>query len=158
MDAQSQELTPEILQQQPLLLAAILLVFGLMMVFVSGGIGSWIYFGLRAQQGQPVLPIEPWRPRLWGLADMLVILIAIFLGQTLFVSLGVTWMGIDTSEILAGGGELPLSLSLIASLGNVAALFAGALCVGGLCEGLFQTDENLCLQIQILKSSFGFGF
>ncbi len=125
MDNQAPELTPEMLQQNPALLAAVFVVFGLMIT--SGGIGSWIYFGYRLKNHLPMLPVEPWRPRVWGLIDLLVILIAVFVGQTAFALIGVQVLNLDVQAIRAADGEMPLSLSMIASFGNVAAMIAGAL-------------------------------
>lgn len=127
MENQPPEVTPELLQQNPALLAALLVVFGLLMLFTSGGIGSWIYFGMRARNKQPLLPVEPWRPRVWGLVDLLMILIAVFVGQSLFAVIGVRILNLDVAAIRAAEGELPLSLSMIASLGNLAAMAAGVL-------------------------------
>lgn len=127
MENQPPEVTPEMLQQSPALLAAVFVVFGLLMLFTSGGIGSWIYFGMRARNKQPLLPVEPWRPRVWGLVDLLMILIAVFLGQSLFAVIGVRILNLDVAAIRAAEGELPLSLSMIAGLGNLAAMVAGVL-------------------------------
>ncbi len=127
MENQPPEITPEMLQQNPALLAAVFVIFGLMMLFTSGGIGSWIYFGMRARNKQALLPVESWRPRVWGLVDLLMVLIAVFLGQSLFAVIGVRILNLDVAAIRAAEGELPLSLSMIASLGNLAAMAAGVL-------------------------------
>jgi membrane protease YdiL (CAAX protease family) len=127
MENQPPEITAEMLQENPALIAALLVVFGLMMLFASGGIGSWIYFGMRFRNQQPLLPVEPWRPRVWGLIDLLMVLVAVFLGQSLFAVIGVRLLNIDVAAIRAVDGDLPLSLSMIASVGNLAAMVAGVL-------------------------------
>jgi membrane protease YdiL (CAAX protease family) len=82
---------------------------------------------MRLRNRQPLLPVEPWRPRAWGLIDLLMVLVAVFLGQSLFAVIGVSLLNIDVAAIRAVDGDLPLSLSMIASVGNLAAMVAGVL-------------------------------
>ena len=55
----SPEITPEMLQQHPELMAAMIGLFLLFMMFIAGGLASWIFFAIRMHRGKEVLPVEP---------------------------------------------------------------------------------------------------
>ncbi len=119
------ELTPEMLQQNPLLVLAIS-AFGLLMVaFLVGTLASWFFLVVRSRQGKAILPVQPWHPRLWGLADLIVIFVLAVSCQGVFAVAGVKLLDIDIAA--NQDDHMPLSLSAVVALGNVAAAALGVL-------------------------------
>ncbi len=125
----SPEITPELLEQHPELVFPIALLFGLLLFYLVGGIGSWIYFGSRIKAHLPLLRIEPWTPRAWGLMDIGIVLVSILLGQGLFAAVGVRLLGIDAGELQAGEAGIPIGLALWAGVGNVFAMLIATLLI-----------------------------
>ncbi|RMF45362.1 MAG: CPBP family intramembrane metalloprotease [Planctomycetota bacterium] len=126
MTPEPPEITPELLQQNPVL--AILLTF--FSLFVLGGavaaIGAWAWLLWRLRTGQPILESVPWRPRVWGLADLIAILIGFYFLQIAFLGLGVPALGVDIEAIKAGETP-PMAFNAWLSLSNLCAV---ALAVG----------------------------
>ncbi|MCA9134914.1 MAG: CPBP family intramembrane metalloprotease, partial [Planctomycetales bacterium] len=115
--------SPELLEQNPWL-ALLLSLFSLLVLAVLlGGLASWIFLGIRAQRGQRLLPLEPWSPRVWGLLDVLVVAVLAVSCQLLFGAMGIRLLDIDPESL--PDNAMPLALTLLISLGNVAAVALG---------------------------------
>ncbi|MEZ6138374.1 MAG: CPBP family intramembrane glutamic endopeptidase [Pirellulaceae bacterium] len=121
------EITPEMLQQHPELSIAIVLMFGMLVVYVLGGAGSWIYFWLRKQAGQPLIQIQPWTPRAWGLLDVLLIVVAVIISQIAFSVVGMMATGIERAELVGPDAEVPIALHMWGGFGSVAAMIIGTI-------------------------------
>lgn len=114
------EITPEMLQQNPVLMGVILLVA---FVILAGGmvaLASWGWVIFRVASGSAVLPlITPWRPRLWSLVD-LVVMVGMLIGlQVVIVLATLRWSGIERGdsislEALAANGLSQLLAVLLA--------------------------------------------
>lgn len=124
MPTEQPEITPEMLAQHPELALAIVCVYGLLLFYLVGSIASWIYFGTRVKAGKPMLDTQPWSPRAWGLADVLVALVAVVLGQIVFARVGLRALGIDVEQIRSGEASMPISLATWLGVGNVVAMLA----------------------------------
>ena len=122
MNKQPPEVTPEMLQQHPELMMALLFVLALMTVYFFGALASWSYFGYRFYQGQPLLSVDPWRPRAWGFVDLLLVGGAAVVCQTLVVLVGSLAMGDDPRTLATEAGGVPLKLAFLSGLGNVLAM------------------------------------
>jgi membrane protease YdiL (CAAX protease family) len=121
MNRQPPELTPEMLQQHPELMVAWIFVLGLLMFYLVGAVISWVYLGTRLYQGQPLLGVDPWRPRAWGFLDVVLVAVAAVVGQTLALLAGSLIMGQDPRN-LAGNGGMTLTLAFLSGLGNLLAM------------------------------------
>lgn len=114
---QTVELTPEFLEQYSVLSFAIsLIVLGML----TGSLASWTYLIVRAIRRQPLLAVEPSAPRVWGLADVMLIAITTVVCQIVFASAYVRIAGRAVPE--NGDAQLSAAVATAASLGNVAAI------------------------------------
>jgi len=102
--------TPELLEQNPVLALMFLLV---MMVVFVGGVGclaSWIWIFFRLSMGSAVLALTtPWPPRRWSLLDLMVVMGLIISLQAVSVGLVFEITGSQRSdtpalEAIAAGG------------------------------------------------------
>lgn len=109
------ELTPEQLQQHPDALLLLTLLGGLMMAIFVGSLAMTIYALVRLSRGKPMLRVEPWAPRVWGLVDLILIAIVLILGQTLSLKLWAMLTSYDLSQ-LKQEGDFPLSAMAVGSL------------------------------------------
>ncbi len=114
-DSSAMEITPEFLAQNPWLAIAISAVSLLIVTLLVGAVASWIVIGMRVFRGQTLLAPEPWTPRVWGLADLLMVAVFLFGSQTLLASVYSRWAGLEMQE----GQTLPLGLTTVASFGNL---------------------------------------
>ncbi len=136
------ELTPEMLEQNPVVALCLLGFTLLFMAFVSGTLISWTWLGYCSWKGQTLLPVAAWRPRVWGLADLLVAFAAFVLCQSVVAAIGFSVLDIDV-EALRAGEDPPLSFSALISASY---LMASALTVGW-----------IVLRYQVGVSHVGFG-
>lgn len=114
------ELTPELLQQNPLLAAAITGMSMFMIAVLIGSLASWTYLILKARRREPWLKAEPLGPRAWGLADLVVLAVLVVLCQTLLASAYVRLSGVELDQMQ--GAALPADVSMVASIGNLVAV------------------------------------
>ena len=119
-DAQTIELTPEILEQNPVLALALSAMSLLVIAILTGSLTSWIYLIVRFRRGQPLLEVEPCAPRVWGLADLAMVAVLVVACQILFASVYVRL----THGEMEGGGDVQVSAAVaaFASLGNLVAI------------------------------------
>lgn len=109
MDVPDPVITPEILQQNPILLMAILAFMLGLISLLSGSLVCWILLSIRKYKGLAILPIQPWSPRTWGLADLILVLVMVVLSQFVGVYILAPMLGIDIGQLT--NDSLPLSLS-----------------------------------------------
>ncbi len=140
----SPKITPEMMQEHPELMLASTVIMLLFSFFVSGGLASWILITLRVRAGKPLLQVEPWLPRAWGFTDMLIIVCSVVLGQSLMAYLGIYLFKMDPGQFRAENAAMPLSVALLAGLGNVAAMLLGVVWI--------------VLRYQVPFQHAGFGF
>lgn len=117
------KLSPEYLEQNPLVQIAIVAFPLLVIAFVIGAFASWTFLIIRVRQGKPLLAPEPWRPRVWGFADILLSATLILFWQVQSAIIGNNALGINRQE-LAGNDTISLPLATILSLGNIAAMLS----------------------------------
>lgn len=110
--------TAEQLQQHPE--AAILFyLFGMLLLLVLvGGAIMWFTTLRRWRSGKPLLVIEPWTPRVWGLVDLIVVAVLIVAGQRTGIRL---WARITQTDIgaLQQEADFPLSAMAVGSVSNL---------------------------------------
>lgn len=63
--------TPELLQQHPLLMLGILLLTGVFLFFIAGSLSAWTWAAIRWFGNQPLLSVASWTPRKWGLVEII---------------------------------------------------------------------------------------
>lgn len=102
------ELTPEQLQQHPEITLLILLLFGIIAALGFGGITVWAFGITRVIKGQPLIAVQPWRPRSWGFLDLILVMLTVLLAQ---IAIGLTahqagWLKKDVSA----ESDLPLGI------------------------------------------------
>lgn len=110
------EITPELLQQNPVL--AICLTLFSLFVFAGliGVLFSWIFVGVSCWKGRPLLPVADWSPRPWGLADIVLTGVLLVSTQVLLTSIAVPLLGID-AEALREDERVPMPLAAVVSAG-----------------------------------------
>lgn len=110
------EITPELLEANPLL-AAVLALFSLLVIIgLAGSLSSWALVIVRLAKRQPILDSLPWRPRAWGLSEILLAICVLMASQVLLIALAVPLLGLDR-EALAAGESPPMSLAAVMSIG-----------------------------------------
>lgn len=109
------EVTPEMLEQNPLLAICLLLFAMLFLALLAGAIASWCWLGYRLWSRQPWLKVAPWSPRVWGFADVIVTLVMLVSLQVLLTNVGVRVLGLDVEALRDGAEEPPLSLVALGS-------------------------------------------
>ena len=117
------EITPEVLAQNPGLAIAISIFTTLLFVFLAGTLTTWVFLAIKTRRGEAWLQIETWSPRVWGLLDIVVLAILAVSCQVVFASTGARLLGLDVAQAAENG--MPLTLTTIANLGNVAATVLG---------------------------------
>ncbi len=114
------DVTPELLEQNPVLAMALTGMSLLIITILVGSLLSWIFLAVRARRGLPWLSAKPQPPSVWGLADLVVVVVLVVACQTLFASAYVRLSGVEISRL--EGKPLPAAVSTAASFGNLAAL------------------------------------
>ena len=123
MNQQPPSISPEALEQNPLLGIALLLFALFFFAFVVGAISSWVMLIIRAVTGKPILAPEPWKLRVWGFVDVVIAAVVIVFWQRQSAVFGCSILGINRQEI-AAEQSIPLPLATILGLGNVAAMLS----------------------------------
>jgi membrane protease YdiL (CAAX protease family) len=139
MQAPTPKITPEILQQNPLLAVYLILVFGVMSMVAIGSFACWGLVFYRRSQSKSLLPlIEPWEPRRWAFVDLLVLGATFVASQVIFAGLASKWMQVEPS------GKLSLEIAAAGGLGSIFAVVFGSVWI--------------CLRYQTTASHVGFGW
>ncbi|GIX00584.1 MAG: hypothetical protein KatS3mg111_3916 [Pirellulaceae bacterium] len=119
MEADSLQITPELLEQHPVL-AVVVGTFGMMMLGgLAGSALAWAMVLRRWYQGKTVLPRRPWEPRRWGLIDLILTVAVFYCLQMLFFGLGVTWLDIDVNALRNAEATPPIGFTALVSLSNL---------------------------------------
>ena len=114
--------TPEFLEQNPVVSVALMAFTLIFFAFIIGAVSSWVFLIIRALHGKPMLPPEPWKPRVWGFVDILVAVVFIIFWQFQSAIIGFKFLEIDHKALAADPGSISLPFATISQLGNVAAL------------------------------------
>ncbi|QDV25057.1 CPBP family intramembrane glutamic endopeptidase [Aureliella helgolandensis] len=118
MQVDAPDLSPEFFQQHPLLMLVMLGFSLLVLAMLAGAVVSWIVLGIRYAQGKSILPVAPWQARVWGLSDLMIVLILVVGSQFVALAVAVKSLGLPVRELGEdAGGSLPLSALI--SLGYV---------------------------------------
>lgn len=117
------QVTPELLEQYPLLAFGIVLLASVFLALLLGCIATWTVLAVRSFQGKTILPVADWTPRVWGLADILLVFFLVVLAQfaAYFVGRGV--LGIAQAE----GEQISLALAAVSGIGNLVAVVLGTI-------------------------------
>lgn len=119
------KITPELLQQNPALAIAMTAFVVLFSVMAVGALSSWVMLIVNLVQGKSVLPVEPWKPRSWGLIDLIMTVVLVVVCQIGFTLAFARLTGFRREDLEADA--IPLDLAAAAGLGNLAAMFAAIL-------------------------------
>ena len=113
------------LEQNPTLMffAAAFTLF--VLLFLALSLATWVLIIRRLVMHQPILPVLPQRPRVWGLADVLLIALTVVVSQGVFAAIAVQLLGLDMDGFRKGTESMPLSLAMIVGIGNAVALAMG---------------------------------
>lgn len=109
------EFTPEQLQQHPDAMLLLTLLGGLMCAIIVGSLAMTLYTAARMWAGKPLLSVEPWTPRVWGLIDLIIIAVLLVVGQTFSIKLWAMLSNFDLRR-LREEGDFPLSAMAVGSL------------------------------------------
>jgi membrane protease YdiL (CAAX protease family) len=120
MKANSLEITPELLEQNPWLAIALTGMSAFVVAVLMGSLVSWGFLIFKARRGEAWLAAEPRLPRVWGLADLAIVLVLVVSCQTLFASAYVRLAGVELAGLQ--GKAMPAAVSAVASLGNILAI------------------------------------
>lgn len=120
-NAPAPKMSPELLEQNPLVAVALFAFLIFFTLMAMGSLASWIALGIRVSRNKPLLPDEPWKPRVWGLIDLFLAAGIILLCQVLAIRVGAQVLGINRKDL--GEANLPLTLVTFAGIGNVVSMF-----------------------------------
>lgn len=108
------EITPEMLQQNPVLLYYLLFVGMVVMVTGLGSLASWVWIFYSRANGRALLPMQrPWTPGHWSLLDMAVIAACVVVLQVVFAQMAMQFLNI------ARDGEISLEAAAAGGLASV---------------------------------------
>lgn len=131
------KITPEVLEQNPLLAAYLILVVGVVMLAALGSFATWGLVFYRRSQSQQLLPlVRPWAPRRWAFADLIVLAVSFVALQLFCAGLASRWVEREAE------GKLPLEIAAAGGLGGIIAVIFGA--------------AWICLRYKVSVSHLGF--
>jgi len=118
MILESKELSAEQLAQHPVLLMLLagLILFVLLLLLAS--LSFWVWAGLRWYKGIPILTVQPWQPRVWGLIDLVVVVVVWVSSQILVVRLSRHRWGGAAGQVLSED-QMPLSVMALLGIANL---------------------------------------
>ncbi len=112
MNFEVKELSPEQLAQHPVLVVLLMGLAMLVMAFLVGAIVFWIWAALRLRRGIPVLTVQPWLPRVWGLADVAVAGVTMIFCQFMAVRIARDSWGLKAGDELQHD-QMPSLMALL---------------------------------------------
>lgn len=118
MQADANPISPEVLQQNPLLAFYLTFVFAVILVAATGFLASWAFVFYRRNHGQPILPMTlPWEPRRWSFVEVFFIVIGwialnMIMANATALMLGVTKASNATLE-LAGAASIGSLITVV---------------------------------------------
>lgn len=115
------EISQALLEANPHI-AALLFVFGLVIVLMlTGFLFFWAKTLARWYQGASILPVERWKPRAWGLADVALVLSSAIFLQATMIPAWAALSGINLHEMVKSE-SISLSLMAVGSLSYLVAM------------------------------------
>ena len=118
------EISQALLEANPQI-AIILFLFGLMLLLILTGFFSlWGTTLMRWYRGAPILTIESWKPRSWGLVDVLLVLAAAIVGQALLIPIWAKLSGANLRNMIETD-SMSLSVMAVGSTSYLLAMLAG---------------------------------
>jgi membrane protease YdiL (CAAX protease family) len=121
-------LTPEQMQQHPEVAALVFLLGMLFLVLFVGALAVWALCVWKINRGEKLLVPEPWRPRPWGLIDILLVMAMVVVGQVLAVRTWSALTGVRLAE-MEPGTPPPLSLMAAVSGSYLVVMFFSVLAI-----------------------------
>jgi membrane protease YdiL (CAAX protease family) len=108
------EITPEMLQQNPVLLYYLLFVGMVIMAMGIGSLASWAWIFYSRANGKSILPMRrPWTPGYWSLLDMAVIATSVIVLQVVLAQMAMQFLDITRD------GEISLEAAAAGGLASV---------------------------------------
>ena len=122
MQADANPITPELLQQNPLLGVYLTFVFAVILVAATGFFASWAFVFYRRNQGKPILPMTlPWEPRRWSFVEVFFIVIGWIALNMIMASSAALILGVSKAP------NATLELAGAASIGSLITVVLGTL-------------------------------
>lgn len=132
----------------------LMLLFGLVVLLMfTGFFFFWMIALSRWFRGASVLTIEPWKPRSWGLIDVLLVLGAAFLGQAIMIP---AWASLSGQSLREMAQSDRISLSIMA-VGSSSYLLAMLLGLGWLVIRYAASVQHMGLSLRRLIPNAGIG-
>lgn len=147
------EISQAMLEANPQI-AGMLIVFGLILLLILTGFFSlWGTTLMRWYRGAPILTIERWKPRSWGLVDVLLVLAAAVVGQSLLIPLWAKASGANLRKMVETDS---MSLSVMA-VGSTSYLLAMLLGIGWLLLRYEVNFKHIGLSLRRWLPNVGLG-
>lgn len=122
MQADANPITPEVLQQNPLLAFYLTFVFAVILVAAGGFLAAWAFVFYRRNHGTPILPMTlPWEPRRWSFVEVFFIVIGWIALNMIMANAAALMLGITK------GSNATLELAGAASIGSLITVVLGTL-------------------------------
>lgn len=149
--------TPEInqafMEAHPLIYGLMLVFFLIVVLLLTGFITFWISAIARWSRGAPILAVAPWKPRAWGLIDVVLVLIAAFVGQAVLIPAWAVMSGINLRE-MAKSDHLSLSIMAVGSGTYLLAMLMG---LGWLVIRYAASLQHMGMSLKRLMPNTGIG-
>ena len=118
------EISQALLEANPHI-AVILFLFGLLILLIFAGfISLWSTALMRWYRGAAILTVERWKPRAWGLVDVLLVLGAAIVGQAVLIPIWIKLSGADFRKMLETD-SMSLSVMAVGSTSYLLAMLVG---------------------------------
>lgn len=147
------EINQALLQANPLI-AVLLFLFGMVLLLVlSSFFMLWIGMLMRWYRGIAILTVEPWKPRSWGLVDVLLVLVAAFVGQAVLIPAWGKLSGTDLKKMVETD-SISLAVMAVGSLSYLVAMVGG---MGWLVLRYSASIKHMGLSLRRLIPNTGLG-
>ncbi len=122
MQADANPITPEVLQQNPLLAFYLTFVFAVILVAAGGFFASWAFVFYRRNNGKPILPMTlPWEPRRWSFVEVFFIAVGWITLNMIMANVAALMLGVTQAS------SATLELAGAASIGSLITVVLGTL-------------------------------
>ncbi len=122
MQADANQLTTEVLQQNPLLAFYMTFVFAVILVAAGGFFASWAFVFYRRNNGKPILPMTlPWEPRRWSFVEVFFIAVGWITLNMIMANVAALMLGVTKAS------SATLELAGAASIGSLITVVLGTL-------------------------------
>lgn len=147
------EINQALLQANPLI-AVLVFLFGMVvLLLLSSFFVLWIGMLMRWYRGIAVLTVEPWKPRSWGLVDVLLVLVAAFVGQAVLIPAWAKLSGTDLRKMVETD-SISLAVMAVGSLSYVVAMVGG---IGWLVLRYSASVKHMGLALRRMIPNTGLG-